>query len=597
MRLRDSIRFWIERKTLEGDVLKISKGVFMMNFDFPAILELFPEHSSSKRSQSASFLIWYLENYYRLDTQSAIDSVCDFRGDKGVDGIFVSDNEKSITIFQSTIKESALKTIGDKVLREFDGTINQFRNSEAITSLLDSKPSADLRSLISRLDLINKVSTYSLRGEYLCNVSLDSNGEGVLATSPRIEFIGKDYLVSRYISDERDAPVHKEVFFEVGDSVTHYTSDADTELIIAAVSARELIAMDGIANQSLYKYNVRGPLSRSPVNGQIRDTIKDQNVHKEFPLFHNGITVVAGKMEYEGSTLRIADYYVVNGCQSLTTLFDNQKFLTDELHVLVKFIRLDPRSALADKVTRYSNNQNAVKDRDFVANDPSLVRLQNEFNKLYENEFYFEIKRGELPPSSTATVISNEIAGLLLRTFDLKEPEAATKPSEMLDPSRKFHEVFNRPEVTADRIVLLYLIWEEVGKAIPFLENELMAKYNLMKYALVFLVRTTIEKDDVFTSLNTNPEMFVRDPVNRKHFRTCVAHLLGDVIIDVNAEISEQTSDGKESDFNYREKLRQKKWLSDLSSSVVAGFQKQVKRGRVKSFGQEWEARDEELTG
>jgi hypothetical protein len=53
-----------------------------INLDYPAILDLFPQHLDPKRSQSASFLIWYLENYYRLDTQEAVDSVCDQRGQR-----------------------------------------------------------------------------------------------------------------------------------------------------------------------------------------------------------------------------------------------------------------------------------------------------------------------------------------------------------------------------------------------------------------------------------------------------------------------------------------------------------------------------------
>lgn len=53
-----------------------------IDVDYPQLLHLFPEHLNPKRSESASFLIWYLENYYRLDTQEAVDSVCDNRGDK-----------------------------------------------------------------------------------------------------------------------------------------------------------------------------------------------------------------------------------------------------------------------------------------------------------------------------------------------------------------------------------------------------------------------------------------------------------------------------------------------------------------------------------
>src|SRR5690349_18555551 len=77
----------------------------MIDVDYPQLLTLFPEHRDPKRTESASFLIWYLEHYYRLDTQEAIDAVCDQKGDRGVDGIFVDDNAQTITIFQSRISQ------------------------------------------------------------------------------------------------------------------------------------------------------------------------------------------------------------------------------------------------------------------------------------------------------------------------------------------------------------------------------------------------------------------------------------------------------------------------------------------------------------
>ena len=61
----------------------------MLNFEYPELLKLLKPYLAPKRNESASFLIWYLANYYRLDDVDAIDSVCDKHGDKGVDGIYM----------------------------------------------------------------------------------------------------------------------------------------------------------------------------------------------------------------------------------------------------------------------------------------------------------------------------------------------------------------------------------------------------------------------------------------------------------------------------------------------------------------------------
>src|SRR5258708_6568687 len=98
----------------------------MIDLDYPNLLGLFPEHLDPKRWESASFLIWYLENYYRLDPQEAVDCVCDQRGDKGVDAIFVNDTDQSVIVFQAKINQDPQSTIGDGGLRPFAGALRQF---------------------------------------------------------------------------------------------------------------------------------------------------------------------------------------------------------------------------------------------------------------------------------------------------------------------------------------------------------------------------------------------------------------------------------------------------------------------------------------
>jgi len=317
----------------------------MINVDYPALLKLFPEYLDPKRSESASFLIWYLENYYRVDPLDAVDSVCDQKGDKGVDGIFVNDSDQTITIFQSKISQNAKSTIGDVALKEFAGTISQFETDEKIDHLIKTAGAAQVGSLAKRLELSKKIVTYELRGEFISNIDLDANGISFLKMAPHISVVGKADLLSTYISDERDLPVHAPTQFDIsGFGVSEYIVDVNTKAVIAPIKAKELVALSGIADQSLFVYNVRGPLGRTQVNRDIVKTIKSKESHKLFPLFHSGITVIAGGLDVAKDKLTASDYFVVNGCQSLTALFNNKGELTDDLRILAKFIKMDPRS-------------------------------------------------------------------------------------------------------------------------------------------------------------------------------------------------------------------------------------------------------------
>ncbi len=272
----------------------------VINVNYPGLLKLFPEHCSAKRSESASFLIWYLENYYRLDSLEAVDSVCDKRGDKGVDGIFVNDNDKTITIFQSKINQSADTLIGDAQLRAFAGTLSQFKNAETVQNLIASAGKGHVATLAKRLDLVNKISTHDLQAEFLSNVDIDKNGSNFLKSHLNITFVGKKALESTFISDERDVAVHAPVAFDIGGfHVTEYTVDTNTKAVIAPIKATELITLHGISDQSIFAYNVRGSLGRTQVNRDIVASIKDKRRHKLFPLFHNGITVIANELDID----------------------------------------------------------------------------------------------------------------------------------------------------------------------------------------------------------------------------------------------------------------------------------------------------------
>src|SRR6266478_1901746 len=131
-----------------------------LDLRYPNILDLFPEHLDPKRTESAAFLIWYFENYLRLDTIEAVDSVCDQKGDKGVDGIYVNEDANTIEIYQSRISQKKNSTVGDTALKEFAGTLKQFETPATIENLRRTAGNAHVGHLIDRLDLSNKITDY-----------------------------------------------------------------------------------------------------------------------------------------------------------------------------------------------------------------------------------------------------------------------------------------------------------------------------------------------------------------------------------------------------------------------------------------------------
>lgn len=556
-----------------------------MDFDYPAVLDLFPEHRDPRRSESAAFLIWYLENYYRVDSQEAVYSVCDQSGDRGIDGIYVDDDLQIIYVFQASISQRN-RAVGDVRLKEFAGTLLQLSDSDSVQELINSSGDAHVGALLKRLEIIDKIGQYELRGEFLSNVSVDANGLAYLRQADNISFIGRDFLQSNFISNQRDVPISTPVSFDVSSfQITEYIVDTDSKAFIAPIRARELVRLNGIANQTIFTHNVRGPLGSTKVNRDIVKSISDPTLHKKFPLIHNGITVLAGSIDLSDDRLTVSDYFVVNGCQSLMALYTHEKSLTDNLHVLTKFIRVDPQSSLAKQITEYSNNQNGVRPRDFKANSAPQIRLQNEFKMRYTNEYGYEIKRGE--ENNAGTVISNEDAGLYLMAFDLKEPWGTHRKYQIFD--EKHAALFARPTVTADRIVMLQIVREEIDKVTQeHIQDSLFGKYVLTRYLLMYVLSEILDADTFGRQVTANPSGFIPDPDRREILRSCIRTVLNDVVIDLNAEVKEYGED-----FDYRGRLRDEDWVKGLGRTLVAGYQKQVNRGRVESFERDWMTREQ----
>ena len=167
-----------------------------------------------------------------------------------------------------------------------------------------------------------------------------------------------------------------------------------------------------------------------------------------------GHSIISTKLSPKRGVLAVEDYYVVNGCQSITALFEHRAALTKDLRVLAKFILLEKHSPLAATITRFSNNQNGVTDRDFMSNHRVQVRLQHEIEKHYSGQYYLDIKGGETGGSGES--ISNEDAGLYMMAFDFKEPWATHRRYQVFRD--RHNALFARPAATAHRVVMFRVI-------------------------------------------------------------------------------------------------------------------------------------------
>ena len=88
------------------------------------------------KTESITFLNWFLENIYRLDSVAADDAICDSQNDKGIDGIYVDTNNEEIHFLQSKIRQKESGTIGDVSPKTFVASVQQFDTGEKVEAIL-----------------------------------------------------------------------------------------------------------------------------------------------------------------------------------------------------------------------------------------------------------------------------------------------------------------------------------------------------------------------------------------------------------------------------------------------------------------------------
>jgi len=556
-----------------------------VNLDYPGLLETIKAELAPGRTESHSFLLWFLKNYFRLDEVDAVDAVCDGPDDKGIDAIYVDHNLETIEVFQSKLVQNPVKTLGDTQLKEFVGTLAQLRDPERVADIAATTANTELANLLKSENVATKVADgFVVRGVFLTNITGDKNAQSYLERSgDTLALFDKQQLESAYVPAGPTAAVGKPVSFDVFGYECIECNVGDARALFAPLKASELIQLDGIASNELFAWNVCGSLGRTKVNKDIAKSIENKDEHKEFLLFHNGLTLLCEKLSYQNDKVEIAGYSVVNGCQSLTSLYENRSRVTDDLRLMARIVELPPGNALADKITHHSNNQNPINARDLQSNSTIQRRLQNEFRRCYGGEVFYRIKRGEA--DQAALNIDNDEAGRLLLAFDLKQPWTCHQSYKVLD---ELHgHIYARPEVGAHRILAVYEIAEEVLASLDGIENKLLSSYRLTRYLMLYLARLALELDDRGKAFCANPQKYLDVADGRARLRAAVAPVIADLVIDLNAEVRERAEAGNP--FDFKRELKSPNSVRELGRSIIANYQKSVARGRANSFGQEWE--------
>ncbi len=212
------------------------------DLEYANLKSLLAPYEEKGRGEAISFLNWFLENIFRLESVDADDAICDKPNDRGVDGIYVDHTQEEICVLQGKIRQRET-SIGDNALRELAGTLTQFSSADSVQSLIDGGGNPELKKVLSRNNVKNLIEKgYKVVGVFVSNQPLDANGEEFLSQNDGIRVFGREKISSEFVDIDSSGGVEGKFEFDTTyvEPMIIHTGEKATAYILP-VQANELV--------------------------------------------------------------------------------------------------------------------------------------------------------------------------------------------------------------------------------------------------------------------------------------------------------------------------------------------------------------------
>ena len=460
------------------------------------------------------FVAWYLRNIHNLDPIEARDCITDGAGDKQIDAVYIDDQAQVVYIVQG--KFYSQTSVNAEPLREVLSSWVQIKNLDALQEATNNRLK---RKILDISDALK--DDYEVIFELITTSSLSDDAEKDLeaynnqlssdpSISASIALVDADGLKFRYDEALNRARPYINYDFTVEPGKFMELNIGGTKAVIAAIPLKECIKIPGVKDGSLFRRNVRQSLGNSnKVNKGITKTIRNDS--KDFFFYHNGITAICSKLHAAGDTISTRELNVVNGCQSLSTIYNCSEAVkkADNAYVLFRFYEIKDTET-ADKISISTNSQSAVKARDLRSNDKNVLMMKKAYEQKYPDG-YFITKRGEnvnTAKYNTDHVFNLTDLGKALCAWHSQRPILSYSETRIFD--KNFSQLFHK-DYPPENMQALKELMDEVKKCWtpdnPLgLNPAMLAMKSFMPYHHLFAISV------LFDTVNSMPPDSVPNP-------------------------------------------------------------------------------------
>ncbi|NAB78540.1 AIPR family protein, partial [Enterococcus hirae] len=255
---------------------------------------------------------------------------------------------------------------------------------------------------------------------------------------------------------------------------------------VGLINGKELIKSLEDVIGVIFDENIRLHEIKSKVNEGIKNTSSSDKDSSMFYFYNNGITFICDQVNLSPSnlTVRLDGASIVNGCQTVTSLYENhtKKELQEDVDLLVRITKISDYDERA-KITQFLNSQNPIKESYFISNHTIVRDLQT---KLFESNYYLERQINESSYKEQYVDSSIKNGKKIIKLDDViqyycgyhldKFAATAKRNKNILFNNENIEEILS--DITPDKVIESYETYLKVAEVITAYRRQRRNKEN-----------------------------------------------------------------------------------------------------------------------
>lgn len=349
-----------------------------------------------------AFNFWVLDKFFYIDENEIENYIIDYN-DKGIDCYYFYEDTKELFLIQNKYYDKSKLTgsyLNDDVFARSINLLkaNNYTRSKELQQIYNENKNNPKFKVYIEIYVTNNDIDASVE-ESIQKFNEQNNSSNIYAAVYYLDDIYKKFYNenanNRQTFDYTLRRINKKATLSVEADTLKLDSHIDSMyMVLSVIDLYEMVKQSKIEKYDLVTENIRDYMGRTTFNNDIAETLKSDEDRSNFLYYNNGITIICDNFSntsiINSGKYRLINPQIVNGCQTVNTIYEVLNMIGDEKEIKRKFYNCyvmakiliidDPnKKNLYLNIVTYNNSQNAIDKKDFEAIQPKYLRLKNQY--------------------------------------------------------------------------------------------------------------------------------------------------------------------------------------------------------------------------